>query len=118
MIQWVSKSISRGEAIIVLENKQLFLGTVLHFQKSKEKTKGLRSYYKDYIDLTHNNDIYYLLDPLFRIDDEFKINRVVNNHKYFIQSTYICHVCEITVDLNCVGLRKFVFDEINARKKK
>ncbi|KAG5683116.1 hypothetical protein PVAND_012417 [Polypedilum vanderplanki] len=90
---WIEAFVSRGD-IIVIEHESLYLlGMVISFQKSKETDKSKRHYIHDFVDLksSNSNDIYYLLDPVFKIN-KLELTKQLNVSSYFSTSSYICHL--------------------------
>ena len=87
---WTADSITRGD-FVVINDKNLFIGKVLTFQKSSEKTKKAKGFY-------HDSQVLVLLDLLYLIQKDKTKLIVAETHKYFSQKVYICHLKNEKVD--------------------
>lgn len=61
-------TITRGDFVVIFHDHTLFAGMVLNFQKTLETSKARRKVLNDISDLTHNDNVHFSLDPLFKID--------------------------------------------------
>lgn len=98
-IMWKSDTIARGEIIIVKNNEQLFLGTILNFHKHEEKTKKGRTFLKDFVSLKLNSNVSCLLDPIKIVQHDMSLKDISETHRYSNQKHYICHISSYQVDL-------------------
>lgn len=112
-IIWSCDTIARGETIIVKQDKQLFLGTILNFHKAEEKTKKGRTFLKDFVLLKLNSNVSFLLDPINVIQQDMSLEDISETHRYFNQKHYLCHVSSHQVDLKNPVVRHMLDTFIN-----
>lgn len=105
---WKSDNITRGDLIIISENKQLICGNVLSFKKNQGKSKKDQTYLKDYIDIKSQNDVSFLLDPVYEITRNLSLKKTPNAHNYYHQNLYVCHEKDISVNLKTVNAQKML----------
>lgn len=105
---WENSTLARGEWIVVDESGVFYAGMIINFQKCNEKTKSMRLYSHDELNLTELNssEISVLLQPLLSFNRKnFVPSTTVN--KYFKSNRYVCHIKNDEIDLN-IQLREIM----------
>lgn len=89
---WKDEEISRGDCIIITQNKNLLLGCALNFQKANETMKSKKLYPYDVAKVEQNN-LQVILDPIYIILNDYNFVEIPSNHLYYVSNSFICMSC-------------------------
>lgn len=107
------QSVTRGDFIVIFNDKCLFAGQILNFQKSRETSKVKRKVLNDLLDLTKDEEIHFSLDPLYTIDSRTFKSDLIEKFMYFPQNSYICHLLNGIEDLKNVRVVSYLKNSLN-----
>lgn len=116
-ILWVNDILTRGDQVIVEKQDQIYLGMILDFKKCDERSKKSRSHVNDLMNLTKSTNLYFILNPLFKIDLNSMAVQTLKNICYFHQNMYVCHLNNNFSDFTCpifmIQLRNLIAEHKN-----
>ena len=98
---WKNETITRGDRIVVKMDQIFYIGLVLDFQKCDGASKKSRLHTNDLINLSQEQNIYFILNPLHRIDLKSMTLQPLSNISYFHQKTYLCHIKKNFSNYSC-----------------
>lgn len=105
---WTDKSLTRGDFILLVNSRKLWIGCCINFLFYKEDSKARRTFYGSSVNLECKNkgDIQVMLIPLYQIENYGKIQKK-NVKLRFTCNQYLYHVLE-DIDLSNSSVRNII----------